>query len=323
MLRSHCDRGERANASPSHRALDRNVVHSKPSAPHARALTRGRASVLVIEDDESHCDFIRDMLRGIGCDVTVATYATHGLAIARTNLFDLVLVDYRLPDLSGMDVLRMMVDERPGARVAVVSGFLTVSVAVEALKLGAVDVIEKPVTVDQVAALIERVTANGAQSTGVFHAATGEAEAEYNQRFPRSITERWVMHVLKGCHAEADLRTLEQWAHAAGVSYTSLCEHCRLLGIRPQYARDLTRCLRALIASATSECPPEVLLDVSDRRTLATLLRRAGSTFRGMASHPGVVEAFLREQQFVATDNPAMKTLLETFQKVTQRPASK
>ena len=99
---------------------------------------------------------------------------------------------------------------------------------------------------------------------------------------PGCAAERWALHVLKGCRSSGDVKTLTQWALSAGVSYTSLRESCRLVGIRPHDARDFTRVLRAVINSQGQQCDPEVLLDVSDSRTLATLFERAGLDVRSV-----------------------------------------
>jgi hypothetical protein len=114
--------------------------------------------------------------------------------------------------------------------------------------------------------------------------------------------------VLRGCEAEGDLKTIEDWARCTGVSYTSLCESCRLLAIRPRDARDFVRTLRALIIAHAEGCSPDVLLDVSDRRTLATLLRRAGAGFIRFDRRTPI-EQFLLSQQFVSQENIGLRAL--------------
>lgn len=114
------------------------------------------------------------------------------------------------------------------------------------------------------------------------------------------------MFAVQSLEAPGDLKTLQHWARYVGVSYTSLCETCRLLDIRPHAARDFCRVLRAVIESQRHGCPPEVLLNVSDRRTIATMFDRAGIT-RDRARPD--VNQFLRCQRFIPPDNEALIVL--------------
>ena len=113
---------------------------------------------------------------------------------------------------------------------------------------------------------------------------------------------------LKACESDGDLKTLEHWATYVGVSYSTLCESCRLVGIQPQEARDLMRLLRAVMKASLDRCHPAMLLDVSDRRTMKSLLDRAALA---ADVQPGSValQRFIRTQKFVAGDNEALCVL--------------
>jgi hypothetical protein len=125
---------------------------------------------------------------------------------------------------------------------------------------------------------------------------------------PASAAERWAMYVFRACAATGDLKTLEAWAECVGVSYTSLRESCSLLDIRPHDARDLTRMLRAVMRSTLDDCPPSALLDISDRRTLKSLLERSGVAARTRPSEISV-DQFLSAQRFVPTANAGLRAL--------------
>ena len=122
---------------------------------------------------------------------------------------------------------------------------------------------------------------------------------------PRSAAERWAVLVLKACESACDLKTLADWAAFVGVSYSSLCEGCRLISVRPQHARDLARVLRAVIKSIPDRVHPHVLLDVSDRRTLRCLLDKANIREQEFVS----MEQFLDHQQFVSDRNEGLIAL--------------
>jgi hypothetical protein len=125
---------------------------------------------------------------------------------------------------------------------------------------------------------------------------------------PGSAAHRWAVHVMKACEADGDLKTLKDWARCAGVSYSTLCESCRIIGIRPRTARDFARVLRAVIKSSVYGCDPSVLLDISDRRTLRVLLRRVGQSFAPETTMP--VAQFIKDQGFVSTSNEGIRVLL-------------
>jgi DNA-binding NtrC family response regulator len=76
--------------------------------------------------------------------VRVAETGEEGFELARDGAFDVVLSDMRMPGLSGLDVLRQLRDVRVDASFIIMTGFGTVDTAVEAMKLGAVDFVQKP-----------------------------------------------------------------------------------------------------------------------------------------------------------------------------------
>jgi hypothetical protein len=110
------------------------------------------------------------------------------------------------------------------------------------------------------------------------------------------------------CQADRDPKTLQEWAHLAGLSYTSLRELCRMLGIRAHDARDLARMLRVLMLARRQRCPATVFLDVRDQRTLRLLLARAGLESPEVAMNRSLDE-FLKGQRFVDARHPALRAL--------------
>jgi two-component system, NtrC family, response regulator HydG len=110
--------------------------------------------VLVIDDDHGVRDSTARMLRGAGYIVDTAPTGEDGLAAAKGNTFDVILSDMRMPGISGMDVLVRLREARIDSAFIVMTGFGTIDTAVEAMKLGAVDFVQKPFLRDE---LIMRV----------------------------------------------------------------------------------------------------------------------------------------------------------------------
>src|SRR5258705_1200691 len=114
------------------------------------------ARILVIDDDEGVRDSMARMLRGAGFNVETAATGEDGVAAARGNAFDVVLSDMRMPGISGIEVLQRLRALRVDSAFIVMTGFGTVDSAVEAMKLGAVDFVQKPFLRDE---LLMRVRA--------------------------------------------------------------------------------------------------------------------------------------------------------------------
>ena len=102
------------------------------------------AKILLVDDDATFCELIGDILQFEGFNFTSAQTAHHALSLLTTHEYDLVLLDLDLPDLNGIDVLKQTRLSRPHLSVVIVSGQGTIKNAVEAVKLGAFDFIEKP-----------------------------------------------------------------------------------------------------------------------------------------------------------------------------------
>jgi two-component system, NtrC family, response regulator HydG len=114
------------------------------------------ARILLIDDDPSVRESTARMLRGAGYTVQSADSGEEGFDLARGDAFDVILSDMRMPGLSGMDVLRKLRDAHVDASFIIMTGFGTVDTAVEAMKLGAVDFVQKPFFRDE---LLMRVRA--------------------------------------------------------------------------------------------------------------------------------------------------------------------
>jgi len=110
--------------------------------------------VLVVDDDASVAQVVRFLLEEEGHDTVVAAdVATAGRAVA-VGQFDLVVSDLRLPDGSGIDVLELVKEASPDVPVILITAFATVKTAVEAMKQGAFDYVQKPFDNDRLKGLV-------------------------------------------------------------------------------------------------------------------------------------------------------------------------
>jgi two-component system, NtrC family, nitrogen regulation response regulator NtrX len=107
------------------------------------------ATILVIDDEPGIRSTVRDILEDEGHEVLVAEDAVVGLEAMDAGRPDLAVLDVWLPRMGGLDALAEMKRRRPEMEVLVVSGHGTIDMAVRALKLGAFDFIEKPLSMDR------------------------------------------------------------------------------------------------------------------------------------------------------------------------------
>jgi two-component system nitrogen regulation response regulator NtrX len=107
------------------------------------------ATILVIDDEPGIRATVRDILEDEGHSVIVAEDAVVGLEAMDGQRPDLAVLDVWLPRMGGLDALAEMKKRRPEMEVLVVSGHGTIDMAVRALKLGAFDFIEKPLSMDR------------------------------------------------------------------------------------------------------------------------------------------------------------------------------
>ncbi len=104
-----------------------------------------RADILLVDDEEALCNAASKILQKEGYRVSFVHTAQEGLAKFETETADLLITDLMLPDSDGIAVLKRAKELRPTVEVIVITGHGTVEKAVEAMRLGAYDFIEKPI----------------------------------------------------------------------------------------------------------------------------------------------------------------------------------
>jgi DNA-binding NtrC family response regulator len=115
-----------------------------------------KGRLLIVEDRDSLRRMLERALGEEGYEVATAADGRAGIRLLGERSFDFVLTDLKLPDVSGLAVLEASRTAQPRAPVVVLTGYGTVGAAVEAMKLGAYDFLEKPLEIDDLSRLIER-----------------------------------------------------------------------------------------------------------------------------------------------------------------------
>ena len=111
--------------------------------------------IIVIDNESVICDACDLVLTERGHRVDYAKTGKAGLLSVERVQYDLVLLDIKLPDMDGMEILKIAKDKRPKMRVIIMTGYSTLSSAVQAAKLGAAEYLSKPFTEDELLEAVE------------------------------------------------------------------------------------------------------------------------------------------------------------------------
>jgi DNA-binding NtrC family response regulator len=114
-----------------------------------------RARILVVDDKQNMLDLLVKII-GDAHDVVTANGGADALALVSKERFDVVLTDVRMPGADGFDVVRTVKQHHPETEVVVMTAFASIEAAVQAMRLGAFDYLQKPFDPDDVNLVIAR-----------------------------------------------------------------------------------------------------------------------------------------------------------------------
>jgi DNA-binding NtrC family response regulator len=149
-----------------------------------RSTTDKRFRVLVVDDHARARESIADVLRAAGYDVAACASASEALPRLAAELFDVVVTDLQMPGMNGLDFIREIERRRFDAQVLMITAHGSVSSAVEAMRLGAFDYIEKPFD----ASALERSVAQACERRRLYRQETGSGEQGVQCHAPNSLT---------------------------------------------------------------------------------------------------------------------------------------
>ncbi len=142
--------------------------------------------ILIVDDEINICRNCEKILSKMDCEVSIAQNGHDALALIEAEPFDVVVTDLKMSRMGGMEVLRRIKENNPDIRVIVITGYASVSSAVEVMKIGAFDYLPKPFTPHELRAV-------------VLQAITDRMTSRQNQRLKNSDeAARSIAHQLIG-----------------------------------------------------------------------------------------------------------------------------
>ncbi|MBI5474532.1 MAG: response regulator [Ignavibacteriae bacterium] len=116
-----------------------------------------KRKILVVDDEDALRTVLSAELNSEGYDVGTAADGSEALAELQKDKFDLVLLDIKMPNMNGFEVLKVIKEKHQGTKVIMLTGFADLKNAIESKKLGAEDFVSKPYDLVDLLTTIDRV----------------------------------------------------------------------------------------------------------------------------------------------------------------------
>ena len=113
------------------------------------------AKVLLVDDEKDFLDIMAERMEARGMVISTATSAREALEMVQSEPFDAVIMDFLMPEMDGFKALKLFKETQPGLEIILLTGNVREEERLEAKKLGALDVIEKPADLNLLTRKIE------------------------------------------------------------------------------------------------------------------------------------------------------------------------
>jgi len=115
--------------------------------------------VLIVDDEKDFLDSVSERLGLRGMQVSTSTHPKEALKKIENESFDAVILDFQMPEMDGLAVLEVLKKKNPDLQVILLTGHATVERGIEAMKLGALDFVEKPIDLETLTKKIKQAKA--------------------------------------------------------------------------------------------------------------------------------------------------------------------
>ncbi len=113
-------------------------------------------SLLIVDDDKAFCEVLAESLGKNGHEIRTAHNVLHGISVAEEFNPECVLVDLKMPGASGLELIPKLLEIDSKTKIVVLTGYAGITTAIEAIKLGAIHYLSKPVSTDEIIAAFHK-----------------------------------------------------------------------------------------------------------------------------------------------------------------------
>lgn len=177
--------------------------------------------ILIVDDDAEFRSNLVEVLTGAGYRTESAASAKAAIDLVNVQEFDIVLLDFMMPKMNGIDALMTLRKARPKTKVIMITAFSSVENAVVAIKKGASDYIAKPFKIDELLTTIRRVLEEAKFEEGMARLDFDQALSSLANPIRRSI--------LKLLNAREDMRLMELTRELEISDHTKVVFHLKML----------------------------------------------------------------------------------------------
>lgn len=169
-----------------------------------------KAKILAVDDEEIVLDSFRKILVLSGYSIETVETGPEALGLVQKNDYDFVFTDLKMPDMDGIEVTKAVKHLRPDIDVIVITGYATIESAVETMKYGAMDYVQKPFTEDELVGFVnkslirrqDRIERTTKPSVHLITPSIGESTSKHEFNVPAGLfispAHNWVSLELNG-----------------------------------------------------------------------------------------------------------------------------
>lgn len=118
-------------------------------------MTKSKSKILVVDDEKSMREILQIFLKNEGYSVSIADNGASAIEAVKKDIFDLIITDMKMPKVTGLDLLKSVKEISSDIVVLIITAFGTTESAVDAMKLGAYDYIQKPFQMDDIRLVVK------------------------------------------------------------------------------------------------------------------------------------------------------------------------
>jgi len=118
-----------------------------------------KEKILLVDDEKEFLEVMGERLGARDMDVTTAGSAMDAIKLLENNTYDAVVLDLMMPEMDGLEALKVIKEKRPELQIILLTGHATFEKGIEAMKLGAMDLVQKPADLKMLTEKIQKAQA--------------------------------------------------------------------------------------------------------------------------------------------------------------------